>query len=337
MTISFSQLENVRPKCYGVEQKLEDRDKHPINCKDKHVFHPVEVRDVAEHTKDMDEVIPCEIFDTRQSFLCLCRGSNYQFNTLRRAKHSTMMVLYHLHSPTLFSCGITCNMCQQDTEAGQIWRCEICPRYDLCNSCFQKHAGAKHLHQLKLYPSTAEGEAENLEVRQIQVLQLRDMLDLLVHASQCRHPRCQHRDCLKIKGLFRHGIQCKLRATGGCILCQKMWYLLQLHARNCHTKPGCHVPRCRDVKDHLKRFQEQSDTRRRASVMEMIRQQATDAELDKIGHLAISEAVMQDTMDEDYYYVADVVRDKMGHLSLAEVLDTMDEHHQSVDDEWMLV
>lgn len=77
-------------------------------------------------------------------------------------------------------------------------------------------------------------------------LQLRKMLDLLVHASQCRSSLCQYPNCRKVKGLFRHGIQCKVRASGGCVLCKKMWYLLQLHARAC-KESECHVPRCRSV------------------------------------------------------------------------------------------
>ena len=77
-------------------------------------------------------------------------------------------------------------------------------------------------------------------------LQLRKMLDLLVHASQCRSPHCQYPNCRKVKGLFRHGIQCRIRASGGCVLCKKMWYLLQLHARAC-KESECHVPRCRFV------------------------------------------------------------------------------------------
>ena len=80
------------------------------------------------------------------------------------------------------------------------------------------------------------------------LLQLRKMLDLLVHASQCRSAHCQYPNCRKVKGLFRHGMHCKTRASGGCVLCKKMWYLLQLHARAC-KESECHVPRCRFV-DH---------------------------------------------------------------------------------------
>ncbi|MCL7050653.1 hypothetical protein MKW94_001471 [Papaver nudicaule] len=262
-------------KCYDAEQKLEEREKHPINGRDKHSFHPVEVKDVTQDTKDKDEILESEFFDTRQAFLSLCQGNHYQYDTLRRAKHSSMMVLYHLHNPTAPAFVTTCNKCQQDIEAGQGWRCEICPDYDVCNLCFQKDGGVDHPHKLTNHPSTAEQNAQNTEARQKRVLQLRKMLDLLVHASQCRYPQCQYPNCRKVKGLFRHGIQCKKRASGGCVLCKKMWYLLQLHARAC-KESECHVPRCRDLKDHLRRLQQQSDSRRRAAVMEMMRQRAAE-------------------------------------------------------------
>ena len=62
--------------------------------------------------------------------------------------------------------------------------------------------------------------------------------------TQCRSAKCQYPNCSKVKGLFHHGIHCKISATGGCVLCKKMWYLLQLHARGC-KESECHVPRCK--------------------------------------------------------------------------------------------
>ncbi|MBA0867782.1 hypothetical protein Goshw_003907 [Gossypium schwendimanii] len=272
-----SQCKNFQicDKCYEIEQKREERERHPINQREKHVLYPVEITDVPTDTKDKDEILESEFFDTRQAFLSLCQGNHYQYDTLRRAKHSSMMVLYHLHNPTAPAFVTTCNVCHLDIETGQGWRCEVCPDYDVCNSCYQKDGGIDHPHKLTNHPSMAERDAQNKEARQLRVLQLRKMLDLLVHASQCHSAHCQYPNCRKVKGLFRHGIQCKTRASGGCVLCKKMWYLLQLHARAC-KESECHVPRCRDLKEHLRRLQQQSDSRRRAAVMEMMRQRAAE-------------------------------------------------------------
>ena len=46
---------------------------------------------------DVDD-LDCEFLNNRQAFLNLCRGNHYQFDQLRRAKHTSMMVLWHLHN-----------------------------------------------------------------------------------------------------------------------------------------------------------------------------------------------------------------------------------------------
>ncbi|KAL8136990.1 hypothetical protein V2J09_002991, partial [Rumex salicifolius] len=262
-------------KCNEAEQKLDEKERHPMGNKDTHNLYPVEISGVQDDTKDKDEILESEFFDTRQAFLSLCQGNHYQYDTLRRAKHSSMMVLYHLHNPTAPAFVITCNICHLDIESGQGWRCETCSDYDVCNACYQKEGGIDHPHKLTNHPSLADRDAQNKEARQQRVVQLRKMLDLLVHASQCRSALCQYPNCRKVKGLFRHGIQCKVRASAGCVLCKKMWYLLQLHARAC-KETLCHVPRCRDLREHLRRLQQQSDSRRRAAVMEMMRQRAAE-------------------------------------------------------------
>ncbi|KFK43875.1 histone acetyltransferase [Arabis alpina] len=255
--------------CYEAEQKREDRERHPVNHNDKHKLYPVEITEIPADTKDRDEILESEFFDTRQAFLSLCQGNHYQYDTLRRAKHSSMMVLYHLHNPTAPAFVTTCNACHLDIESGQGWRCEVCPDYDVCNTCYSREGCVNHPHRL------ADQNAQNKEARQLRVLQLKKMLDLLVHASQCRDTNCQYPNCRKVKGLFQHALRCKVRAPGGCVLCKKMWYLLQLHARACKESP-CHVPRCSDLKDYLRRLQQQADSRRRAAVMEMMRQRTAE-------------------------------------------------------------
>ena len=61
---------------------------------------------------DPDPDIESEIFETRQAFLSLCQGNHYQFDSLRRAKHSSMMVLYHLHNPNAPAWASACNKCR---------------------------------------------------------------------------------------------------------------------------------------------------------------------------------------------------------------------------------
>ncbi|KAJ4879380.1 Histone acetyltransferase HAC12 [Raphanus sativus] len=262
--------------CYEAEQKRDDRERHPVNQKDKHTLYPVEITGIPEDTKDRDEILESEFFDTRQAFLSLCQGNHYQYDTLRRAKHSSMMVLYHLHNPTAPAFVSTCNVCHLDIETGQGWRCEVCPDYDVCNTCYRKEGCINHPHKLTNHPSLADQNAQNKEARQLRVLQLRKMLDLLVHATLCRRAtNCQYPNCRKVKSLFRHGLGCQRRASGGCVLCRKMWYLLQIHARAC-KESNCAVPRCGDLKEHLRRLQQQADSRRRAAVMEMMRQRTAE-------------------------------------------------------------
>ncbi|KAK4754226.1 hypothetical protein SAY87_002330 [Trapa incisa] len=247
-------------KCYEFEQRLEQRERHPVNHREKHHLYPIQISNVPEDTKDKDEIIESEFFDTRQSFLSLCQGNHYQYDTLRRAKHSSMMILYHLHNPTAPAYITTCHVCHLDIELGQGWRCEVCPEFEVCNSCYSN--GIDHPHKLTNHPSTAERDAQNKEGRKMRVL-------------QCRSAQCQYPNCQKVKGLFRHGQQCKRRVSGGCHLCKNMWQLLSHHARSC-KESQCHVPRCRDLKEHIRRQQQQLDTRRRAAVMEMMKHRAAE-------------------------------------------------------------
>lgn len=149
-----------------------------------------DITDVPADTKDKDEILESEFFDTRQAFLSLCQGNHYQYDTLRRAKHSSMMVLYHLHNPTAPAFVTTCNICHLDIETGQGWRCEVCPEYDVCNNCYQKEGGVDHHHKLTNHPSIADRDAQNKEARQMRVLQVLYISFFLIkngHRFQLQH------------------------------------------------------------------------------------------------------------------------------------------------------
>ena len=76
----------------------------------------------------------------RQTFLQMCASNHFQFDQLRRAKHSSMMVLYHLHNPTAPAFTSTCNSCSREIEPGQGFRCAVCTDYDVCATCKAKLA-----------------------------------------------------------------------------------------------------------------------------------------------------------------------------------------------------
>ena len=96
-----------------------------------------------------------DFFDTRQRFLELCVGNHYQFDQMRRAKHSTMMVLWHLFHPSAPAFVHSCNKCGVNIESGMRWACTQCEEYDLCDKC---QAIVKHEHPLKPHPVQGAGE-----------------------------------------------------------------------------------------------------------------------------------------------------------------------------------
>ena len=52
-----------------------------------------------DETVDTDAIIESDIFENRQELLNYCTKTNCQFDELRRAKHTTMMLLFQLHNP----------------------------------------------------------------------------------------------------------------------------------------------------------------------------------------------------------------------------------------------
>ena len=88
----------------------------------------------------------------RHTFLEMCQYRHYQFDTLRRAKHSSLMLLYHLHFPNAVNtrplCSL-CNGCMRDVR----WHCDTCIDYDICDSCY--HEGVEEREG-----STVAGEGE---------------------------------------------------------------------------------------------------------------------------------------------------------------------------------
>jgi len=256
-------------RCYKDDCGLDERSRHPTGSLAVHKFKE-SVAPVVKDTSDADPTMECEIFETRQTFLSLCQGNHYQFDTFRRAKHSSMMVLYHLHNPAAPAFTSSCNVCSRELEPGQGFRCSVCTDYDVCAVCKNK-PGFSHPHELKKQSSQTDSRVSRMseEERRARQEQLRKTMQLLVHASSCQDKKCPHPSCFKVKMLFQHSLTCQTKATGGCQYCRRMWALLQLHAKSC-TTPNCPVPRCRDLKQYRRFAQAQAEKRRRMHYHQMV-------------------------------------------------------------------
>merc|ERR1711988_1327121 len=84
---------------------------------------PVCFADLKYDTEDVDDIQESEHFENRLTFLNLCTGNHYQFDQLRRAKHSSMMVLYHLHNPDAPKFVPQCHVCRREILQGYRYNC----------------------------------------------------------------------------------------------------------------------------------------------------------------------------------------------------------------------
>jgi hypothetical protein len=95
-------------------------------------------------TSDPDDRFTCPLIDSRYNFLEISQFRHYQFDTLRRAKHSSLLLLYYLHNPSDTTYRPKCSHCNcliSDLR----WHCEQCANYELCKSC--KESLAKQYQQ----------------------------------------------------------------------------------------------------------------------------------------------------------------------------------------------
>ena len=215
---------------------------------------------------DDEEEMDCEFLNNRQLFLELCQTNNYQFDQMRRAKHSSMMVLWHLHNRDAPKFVQQCAVCAREILAGYRYHCPTCADYDICQECYQNQHTPRHQHQLKPIPivnSKQNDQTEEQRRERQRSIQLH--MTLLLHAATCSSTKCHSQNCAKMKGLLRHGGECKLKAAGGCNVCKRIWTLLQIHARQCKEEE-CPVPKCLAIRERFRQIQAQQramDDRRR--------------------------------------------------------------------------
>ena len=192
------------------------------------------------------EEMDCEFLNTRQLFLELCQTNNYQYDQIRRAKHSSMMVLFHLHNRDAPKFVQQCAVCAREILAGYRYHCPTCADFDLCGECFGKAERGqiqRHQHILKKIPIQTDAKNQQTEEqRRERQRSIQLHMTLLLHSASCVSPTCQSQNCAKMKSLLKHGDTCPTKVTGGCNVCKRIFTLLQIHARQCKDA-NCPVPK----------------------------------------------------------------------------------------------
>ncbi|GLD99889.1 hypothetical protein PINS_up008617 [Pythium insidiosum] len=78
-------------------------------------------------------------FGSRFMFHQLCATASYQFDSLRRAKHSTMMVLHHFFNERVCQLNVFCHECCLLITHIEQWTCVQCePAVALCDTCYER-------------------------------------------------------------------------------------------------------------------------------------------------------------------------------------------------------
>ena len=83
--------------------------------------------------RDPDPLVTNDLMDGRDAFLMMAREKHYEFSTLRRAKFSSMAMLYELHTQGRDSFVYTCNACKTNMETH--YHCSTCDVSRPCCCC----------------------------------------------------------------------------------------------------------------------------------------------------------------------------------------------------------
>jgi len=278
--VAYMQPKEVRDEQwarYQLQLEMEEAKANPDHPKHQEALSYTALPDETEDTKD--EMMENEFFDTRQAFLNLCQGNHYQFDQLRRAKHSSMMVLYHLYNPDAPKFLSTCANCLKEIVTGKRHFCGVCTEFNLCDACMSR--GLPHPHPLTSIPVRSQETQKVMtdEQREQRRRTIKLHMQLLLHTSTCVSPECPSSNCHKMKDAQAHFQTCLIKAQGGCSQCRRMMALLTFHARMC-KKQNCEVHKCQQLKEHYKLIAQQQlqmDDRRRIATNERQRAETSSS------------------------------------------------------------
>lgn len=87
------------------------------------MYEDVEIPNLPE-TVDPDPPMSCDLMEGRDAFLTLARNKHWEFSSLRRAKYSTMCLLFDLHNQGQDRFVYSCNLCKRHVETR--YHCSEC-------------------------------------------------------------------------------------------------------------------------------------------------------------------------------------------------------------------
>jgi E1A/CREB-binding protein len=211
-----------------------------------------------------------------------CQANHFQFDELRRAKHSTMMVLFQLHNPSAPMFLQQCGACYRDITHGTRYHCKDCSNFDLCQDCYEpvttglwakRDSRFTHNKRHTFVAIDMEAPAISQKSRDERTKAIKLHLELLSHAATCDGPPgCSLNNCQRMKKLFDHVKSCEVTYRKGCKICLRLLSLLTMHARMCTVRGACPLPFCDRIRERNKRRklqQQLMDDRRRQAQNEL--------------------------------------------------------------------
>ena len=103
---------------------------------------------IASDNSDPDPKIKSPIADSRHTFLEMSQFKHLQFDSLRRAKYSSIMLLHYLQNPDAKSCRPLCCRCNGSITDLR-WHCDQCVDFDICGSCYDVMSAPDKQQQLE--------------------------------------------------------------------------------------------------------------------------------------------------------------------------------------------
>jgi len=254
-----------------------EQKKEPIF--EKNISHLLQVNpfhdiNIIGNTNDRNPTMESNFFHSRQEFLNFCQNNNFQFDQLRRAKHSTMMILFHLHNPTAPKFLQNCGSCYREITHGIKYHCNECSNFVLCHDCYEPvisglwakddsrfaHENSHTFRKVNM-EDDADGKNNREKENRAQM-----HVKLLSHSANCEKDECLYQNCSRMKYLFKHVTKCDVTYEKGCVECAQILSLLSVHAKLCTNCGTCKIPFCNRIRFRNRRLwqqQQEMDDRRR--------------------------------------------------------------------------